>query len=344
LQDLGLDSLMGVELRNYLSRRLTYRLPVAVFSGNPTLDDVIRYLASAVVRPGATSGATDGRSKSPISEVVPSDAPVGPLHTTFVELVGEPARLFCFPPASGEAISLAPLGQALGSWPMTVIEVELERAISIDELSARIARDVRKFQAHGPYHLIGHSLGGVLAHTITSDLEREGEKVALVCAIESAPPPFGLLPNPIDLLGLVFDEHLHSALLALDTSERNAARSKYDGRHDDECYLEILQWSKQRRIFTSRIGTEAALDRMRRVRTIFELFRTYTPKPVTADFISITARNAYPLSEGSWRELSVGHYTEVVVSGNHLSCMQAPAVAGVAEVLRTRLLSPLPRS
>jgi len=48
-------------------------------------------------------------------------------------------------------------------------------------------RDIRSIQPHGPYHLLGWSFGGLVAHTIACRLQREGESVALVGIIDAYP-------------------------------------------------------------------------------------------------------------------------------------------------------------
>ncbi|KAI8345669.1 Alpha/Beta hydrolase protein [Mortierella sp. GBAus27b] len=46
---------------------------------------------------------------------------------------------------------------------------------------------IRRIQPHGPYHLLGYSFGCMVAHTMAAHLERQGESVALLAAMDSIP-------------------------------------------------------------------------------------------------------------------------------------------------------------
>ncbi|KAI8345412.1 Alpha/Beta hydrolase protein [Mortierella sp. GBAus27b] len=46
---------------------------------------------------------------------------------------------------------------------------------------------IRRIQPHGPYRLLGWSFGGVVAHTMASHLEQQGEKVVLLGIMDSFP-------------------------------------------------------------------------------------------------------------------------------------------------------------
>ncbi|WP_367127668.1 amino acid adenylation domain-containing protein [Saccharothrix sp. HUAS TT1] len=102
--------------------------------------------------------------------------------------------LFCVHPASGFGWSYAGLLRHLGpdrpvyalqsrgmdapggALPGTVADVA-------DEYLARI----REVQPHGPYHLLGWSFGGLVAHEVTRRLQGEGEEVAVLAMLDSFP-------------------------------------------------------------------------------------------------------------------------------------------------------------
>ncbi|KAG0196775.1 hypothetical protein BGX28_009756 [Mortierella sp. GBA30] len=53
-------------------------------------------------------------------------------------------------------------------------------AATLDEMVLDYIDQIRRIQPHGPYHLLGYSFGGLVAHTMASYLEEQGEYVALV--------------------------------------------------------------------------------------------------------------------------------------------------------------------
>jgi thioesterase domain-containing protein len=69
--------------------------------------------------------------------------------------------------------------------------------------------DIRGTQPHGPYHLLGWSLGGALAHAAALRLQEQGETVALLAMPDSGPldrqRPDSPLPSGADVLDLLLD-------------------------------------------------------------------------------------------------------------------------------------------
>jgi thioesterase domain-containing protein len=60
---------------------------------------------------------------------------------------------------------------------------------SIPEIAADWLSRLRSIQPHGPYHLLGWSLGGVIAHEMAVQLQAVGEEVALLAMLDSFPIP-----------------------------------------------------------------------------------------------------------------------------------------------------------
>ncbi|KAF9566389.1 hypothetical protein EC968_003794 [Mortierella alpina] len=58
-------------------------------------------------------------------------------------------------------------------------------ASSLDEMVLDYVDQIRRIQPHGPYHLLGYSFGGLVAHTMASYLEKQGEQVALVALMDT---------------------------------------------------------------------------------------------------------------------------------------------------------------
>ncbi len=59
-------------------------------------------------------------------------------------------------------------------------------AESVDELAGRYVREIRRVQPEGPYHLLGWSLGGQIAHAMAVRLRRDGAEVGLLALLDSA--------------------------------------------------------------------------------------------------------------------------------------------------------------
>ncbi|KAG0221779.1 hypothetical protein BGX31_009562, partial [Mortierella sp. GBA43] len=60
-------------------------------------------------------------------------------------------------------------------------------AATVEDMALDYIDQIRRIQPHGPYHLLGYSFGCMVAHTMAAHLERQGESVALLAAMDSVP-------------------------------------------------------------------------------------------------------------------------------------------------------------
>ncbi|WP_433734053.1 amino acid adenylation domain-containing protein [Nocardia sp. CA-129566] len=104
---------------------------------------------------------------------------------------GAEPPLFCVHPAVGLAWGFSGLVQhldpdrpvyGLQSPAFSDATAEFE---TLDELAARYVHEIRTIQPHGPYHLLGYSLGGTIAHAIAARLRRDGESVATLAMMDT---------------------------------------------------------------------------------------------------------------------------------------------------------------
>ncbi|MFC4314146.1 amino acid adenylation domain-containing protein [Steroidobacter flavus] len=102
--------------------------------------------------------------------------------------------VFCLHSGRGPALQYLPLARALNG-TCTVYGVMCRmlldfnhRDVSVQQMATDYLAMIREVQPHGPYALLGYSLGGVLAATITAMLEDEGERVEFLGLIDSFVP------------------------------------------------------------------------------------------------------------------------------------------------------------
>ncbi|MET8685032.1 amino acid adenylation domain-containing protein [Streptomyces sp. NPDC004732] len=62
---------------------------------------------------------------------------------------------------------------------------------SLQEMAADYARQIKTVQPEGPYHLLGWSLGGLIAQAVATHLAEQGEQVQLLAVIDGYPEGFG---------------------------------------------------------------------------------------------------------------------------------------------------------
>jgi amino acid adenylation domain-containing protein len=101
--------------------------------------------------------------------------------------------LFCVPPAGGLSWCYAGLPRHLPE-DVPVYGLQASGLTRPDELPSSFremidgyVRQIRSVQRTGPYHLLGWSLGGALAHAIAARLQSDGERVALLALLDARP-------------------------------------------------------------------------------------------------------------------------------------------------------------
>nr|WKF59528.1 Linear gramicidin synthase subunit D [Paraburkholderia busanensis] len=132
--------------------------------------------------------------------------------------------LFCIHPGFGLVNGYAPLAAALprdvraiGVQSPRYTEAQWQPADFAAWIADYVAR-IRAAQPHGPYRLLGWSLGGLLAAHIAQALERAGETVAWLGVLDTDPDP-----APVDPDASVLDLDTLRGYLAPRSPERAAA-------------------------------------------------------------------------------------------------------------------------
>ncbi|MYQ88489.1 MULTISPECIES: non-ribosomal peptide synthetase [unclassified Streptomyces] len=116
---------------------------------------------------------------------------------------GTEAPLFCVHAISGMSWSYAGLLRHIGGRrPLIGLQAKeltspSDRPAGIEEMADGYVAEIRSVQAHGPYHLLGWSFGGLVAHAIAARLEEQGEEVAILALLDSYPLPDGFRPPAI---------------------------------------------------------------------------------------------------------------------------------------------------
>jgi acyl transferase domain-containing protein/surfactin synthase thioesterase subunit len=176
-QELGLDSLMAVELRNVLERRMGQKLPATVIFHHPTANSMARYLLDQLSGP-LGSAASSARSAAAYCECLKP-------------LVAPRARLFGFHDAGGSASLFEPFCR-LESDDVEVHAVSNARsriAEGTGELYLEAAVGYIRSKSDLPYVLFGHSLGGLFAWRVLKALGRQGVRLPHLLVLSAAVVP-----------------------------------------------------------------------------------------------------------------------------------------------------------
>ncbi|GAA4703571.1 hypothetical protein GCM10023263_46960 [Phytohabitans rumicis] len=116
---------------------------------------------------------------------------------------GSRPPLFCVHPASGVSWPYAGLLRYLGpEQPLYGLQARGftdtdALPATVEQMAADYLDRIRSVQPAGPYHLLGWSFGGLVAHAIATRLQEEGERVALLAVLDAY--PIGVEAVDVDL-------------------------------------------------------------------------------------------------------------------------------------------------
>ncbi|GET39923.1 type I polyketide synthase [Microseira wollei] len=176
LSNLGLDSLVVIELRKRLSNELKVDVPLASFLDGSSIAKLENQIKEAIA---SFSGVETSKASPSLVALQPS---------------GSEPPLFCIHPVAGVVFPYYELACQLGEkQPVYGLQSvgfgdDEQPLTSIEEMAERYIQDLRAVQPTGPYRLVAWSFGAIVAFEMAVQLEQAGEKVDLLAVIDTPPP------------------------------------------------------------------------------------------------------------------------------------------------------------
>ncbi|KAL6440739.1 hypothetical protein ACFW04_003291 [Cataglyphis niger] len=186
LADLGMDSLMGTEIKQTLERNYDIVLsPQEIRTLTfAKLQELSLSSAETNKKPSTTTNTTANSDENaasnalmmqwPSNEMLPKEALIR-MKTKSAN--GPP--LFIVHPIEGFTKSLEYIASELERPLWGLQSVEYAPHDTIPQLAEFYINNIRKVQEKGPYHLVGYSFGSCVAIEMTLQLESAGEEITL---------------------------------------------------------------------------------------------------------------------------------------------------------------------
>lgn len=190
LGELGMDSLMGVEVKQTIER--DYDLNLSMQEIRQLSIGRLKEIGGGAAAGG--SAAPQGAEDSSVSEV-PRLTLIEKLvpDQVAVEMNGRPGGpVFLVHSIEGHVGALSELAQQL---PMRAVGLQRTRDIpahSIEELAAIYLQRLVEVQPQGPYHIVGYSFGATVAFELAVQLQGAGAPVGSLVLLDGAPQYIGV--------------------------------------------------------------------------------------------------------------------------------------------------------
>lgn len=251
---------------------------------------------------------------------------------------GTEAPLFCVHPVLGLSWGYAALLRRLDPRrPLYGLQASGIRRPDARPASIRaMARDyvarIREVQPAGPYHLLGWSLGGTVAHAMAELLQRDGERVAFLALLDSYPVAVAQDPEALDA------EAEQEVLGALLPGAGPAVRELVEQGADRQRILALLREENARRLQVDEQVVGALLDTaVHSSRLVLD----HVPGTVDGDLVFVTATGGRPAdaptARAAWQAHLTGEIHEYRVDCRHAELLGPQGLAGLGRMLTERL-------
>jgi amino acid adenylation domain-containing protein len=339
--DLGGDSIMSIQLLSRLRRVGLVLTPQDVFEHK-----TVRAL-SRVARETERSHPRQPEADDTASTTESGVGVLLPLRES-----GGEAPLFCVHPAAGLSWCYAGLTSPLGTdrpvYGLQARGLDGTEALpaSLREMAADYLDHVRSVQPTGPYHLLGWSFGGVVAHEMAVLLEESGEPVETLALLDAHPTRADDADTDADAAA-ASAESVAGSLAGRDVLAMLLEHFGYD---PSPWAGESLTYPRLVEIARAQGGLLASFDEQR----IAALARAFTnnarlatlhrPRAFGGNAVLFTAREHSPETAlGLWRPLIKGSVEVLPLGCTHMEMGRPAALRDVGRVLVEQWASTAPQ-
>ncbi|WP_329585306.1 non-ribosomal peptide synthase/polyketide synthase [Kitasatospora sp. NBC_01250] len=256
---------------------------------------------------------------------------------------GSEAPLFCVHPVMGLSWGYAALLRRLDPQrPLYGLQASGirrpdARPASITAMAREYVARIREVQPAGPYHLLGWSLGGTIAHAMAELLQRDGEQVAFLALLDSYPAAAAQESQPLHpaVLDAEAEQEVLSALLP---GAGPAVRELVAQGADRQRILALLREEHAQRLQVDEEVVTALLDTaVHSSRLVLD----HVPGTVEGDLVFVTATGGRaadaPTARAAWQPHLTGEVHEYHVDCRHAELLGPEGLAELGRILTERL-------
>ncbi|CAN7262130.1 non-ribosomal peptide synthetase [Pseudomonas brassicacearum] len=295
-------------------------------------------LQTALAAPVTVNAVFNAPSVSAFAALVQAELKLSPLVRLSAPNTVEAANLFCFHPSTGHVQDYRTLLAPLSGWRLWGLQAAYLSDDStalggdIKSLGALYVEHLRQQQPQGPYHLLGFSLGGLLAIAAAARLESQGEEVAFLGIIDSQyqhQAPEDSVEALLESASQALTPDSQAVLRQLPPPIMAALLAQLDALSPAARLPELVQWARQQGLQLDGDSWEHLQTRLRYQQHTQHLLATFQPArlscPVHVWWASDTL--AQPdFADPQWERLSSGPLTREVIAAQHLTILEQRAL------------------
>jgi thioesterase domain-containing protein len=211
-----------------------------------------------------------------------------------------------------------------------VIYQDLDREqpfVRIEDMAAHAIMSVLRIQPVGPYYLGGHGLGGTVAFEMAQQLQRQGQKVALLALCEcwtqdSRPPTTGT----------------SSAYRLWQKVNYHIQRTAQLGAKQEITNLLGSVKNKTQEALWKRQGTPLTRSRKGHRAAVYEALRSYVPQAYSGRITVVRCSEHVPWKDYDplygWGKIATEGVEAHEISGSHAGIYKEPRVGILAKTLK----------
>jgi thioesterase domain-containing protein len=193
---------------------------------------------------------------------------------------------------------------------------------SVQETAKIYYHNLVDFYPKGPYLLLGHSGRGYFTLELARMLLKKNKHVVFLGLLDTYPPISSNKTNPIDRV----KSHKNNLL------GKNATEVL---RYIKSSLIRFTNRWKSRIVNKREIKKSQEKEQFMNIR--YSLWKAYKPKPYAGDvtLFSVSHPDGNPMEQ--WANTFIGQFDIVTVPGDHVSMLNQPNVASLAEEIKALL-------
>ncbi len=317
---------------NQIQQRFNSSLPISALFEGDTIAKMVVVL-------------TEGVDHNDLAPLVP------------IQVSGELPPFFCIHPGGGDVLSYYSLAKHLGTdQPFYGIRSPgltggQEPFSSMEALTAHYLEAIQKVQPTGPYHLGGHSLGGVIALEIAQQLSLQGQVVHSLILIDSM-----LSDRRIDFTdskkanAMILNDLVRWICSAINRASPVSFDVLLELELDEQLRYTVSQLravattSEQLQVLFEEIDLNLIRRYFNVCKANIQMVQSYQAKPYLGKVLFLSAEESLDIGPqdlfSTWSEIFSGASEHVTIPGNHESLLEEPNVKLMAEKIKSYIKPP----